>query len=99
MFEFIKRRFVVAEVDGIKFYSENALKNYLKERELKKSRMGKHMYTFEIPWYQKLGTVSEARVGLEGFGCFDYSIRESNGDVLIQYWSDRQLLKWKNTED
>lgn len=95
MFEFIKRRFVVAEVDGIKFYREKALKNYLKERELKKSRIGKHMYTFEIPWFQKFYTVSEARIGLENFGCFDYSINETYDGVTIQYWSDRQLLKWK----
>lgn len=94
MFDFIKRLFVVAEVDGIRFYRKNALKNYLKEKELSKSREGKHMYTFEIPWYQS-ETTSDIRVILEENGCFDYTISNDFGDITIKYWSPSIILKWK----
>ena len=95
MFDFIRKAFVVAEVDGIRFYREKALRRYLEEKELKKSGEGKHMYTFEIPWWQNTETTSVAKVHLEENGCFDYEVFENFGDITIKYWSPKILLKWK----
>ena len=96
MFDFIRKRFVVAEVDGIRFYSSKALHKYLEKKELQKSREGKHLYTFEIPWYQR-DIVSEAKVYLEERGCLDYTISDVfNGKIIIRYWHPNIILRWKN---
>jgi hypothetical protein len=95
MFSFLKRRLLVAEGDGIKFYSECALKNYLREKQTKESRKGKHLYTFEIPWWQK-ADVGRAKVILEEGGCFDYSVQHEGSFYRIQYWSEVILLRWKD---
>jgi hypothetical protein len=98
MFDFIKKRFVVAEVDGIKFYREKSLQNYLDWRDerdaLRRSRVGKFLYTFEIPWYQKMD-ISDAKIILEQNGCFDYSIKENGSFITVKYWAKECLLRWK----
>ena len=100
MFKFLKKLFniaVVAEVDGIKFYSTSALYKYLEKQKLEKSRAGKHLYTFEIPWHQN-DVVAYAQVGLEERNCFDYTVSENSiGDITIKYWSPQIILKWKKT--
>lgn len=97
MFGFLKKRLLVGEVDGIKFYSELALKNYLREKQIKESRKGKHCYTFDVPVTQ-LETVSAAKVALEELGCFDYIVQEDCIFYRIRYWSDRLLLRWNDTK-
>ena len=97
MFGFLKRRLLVAEVDGIRFYTERALKNYLLEKQIKESRKGKHLYTFEIPWYQK-ADIGRVKVMLEEGGCFDYSVKSEGTFFRIQYWSDSILLRWKTKD-
>ena len=97
MFGFLKKRMIVAEVDGIKFYSERVLKNYLREKQIKESRKGKHLYTFDVPVIQ-VETVSGAEVALEEAGCFDYRVIEGSLFYRIQYWSDRILLGWKTKD-
>ena len=94
MFDFIKRRFIIAEVDGIKFYSSKALHRYLAGKERDRLRKGKRMYTFEIPWYQR-NDAAVARNALEERGCFDYKVSNDGGNIIIQYWADHILLKWK----
>ena len=94
MFGFLKRRFVVAEVDGIRFYSDKSLRRYLEEREKNRSSEGMHMYTFEIPWYMP-SAVSRARVHLEKNGCFDYEVSGcSDSGYVVRYWSPEILLTW-----
>ena len=98
MFDFIKRRFVVAEVDGIKFYRDKSLQKYLvwkdEQEALRRSRVGKFLYTFEIPWYQKMD-ISDAKIQLEQNGCFDYSIKENGSVITVKYWAKDSLLRWK----
>ena len=98
MFDFIKKRLVVAEVDGIKFYRDKSLQKYLiwkdEQDALKQARKGKFLYTFEIPWYQKMD-VSNAKVILEQNGCFDYSIKENGSVITVKYWAKDSLLRWK----
>ncbi len=54
MFDFLKKRFVICEVDGIKFYTYKAFTRYLEERQERiatmESRSGKHCYSFDIPY-------------------------------------------------
>ena len=98
MFDFIKKRFVVAEVDGIKFYRDKSLQKYLDRRDERmakaKSREGKNCYTFEIPWYQR-DTVSDAKVILEKHGVFDYDVMETSNGYAVKYWSKSFILGWK----
>ena len=98
MFDFIKKRFVVAEADGIKFYRMKSLKEYLEWKEeqsvLRQSRIGKFCYTFEIPWYQKMD-VSDAKIQLEQNGCFDYSVKYNGSFITVKYWAKECLLRWK----
>ena len=88
MLDFIKKRFVVAEVDGIKFYRDKSLQKYLvwkaEQEALKQARKGKFLYTFEIPWYQKMD-VSDAKVVLEQNGCFDYSVKDNGSFITVKY--------------
>lgn len=99
MFDFIKKRFVVAEVDGIKFYRDKSLQEYLvwkdEQEALKQSRRGKFLYTFDIPWYQKMD-VSKAKVLLEQNGCFDYSITDNGSIITVEYWAEECILSWKS---
>ena len=98
MFDFIRKVFTVAEVDGIRFYREKALRRYLEEKELNKSREGKHLYTFEIPWYQR-DVIAEVKVYLEERGCFDYTISDIfDGKITIRYWHPNIILRWVKDE-
>ena len=95
MFGFLKKRMIVAKVDGIRFYTERALKNYLLEKQIKESRKGKHLYTFEIPWHQK-ADIGRVKVVLEEGGCFDYSVTNEGTFYRVQYWSEDILIRWKD---
>lgn len=90
---------MVAEADGIKFYREKTLHKYLEwksqHKKVEESRKGKHCYTFNIPLIQKYDLLTEAIVGLEKNGCFDYTIDEIVGYVRIKYWHDNCILRWK----
>lgn len=101
MLDFLKSLFAITEVDGIKFYRYKSFLKYLKQKaeneKLRKSRKGKNLYTFEIPWYQR-GLVSDAKTALEGLGCFDYIVEDEVDVSAVKYWANRQLLKWKNIE-
>ena len=98
MLDFIKKRFVVAEVDGIKFYRDKSLQKYLiwrdEQEALKQARKGKFLYTFEIPCYQRMD-VSDAKIQLERNGCFDYSVEDNGVFITVKYWAKECLLMWK----
>lgn len=86
--------FTVAEVDGIAFYSYEALNNYLKNKSRKE--MGMHLYS-----YRAMGerSVSICKSILESNNVFDYKCNRLPQwrDVYdIEYYSDRQLIKNKN---
>ena len=98
MFDFLKKRLVICEVDGIKFYTYKGFRRYLDERqELNaklESRAGKHCYTFDIPYYQKMD-IGNAKVLLEKNGCFDYEIHQKGEVFEVKYWSKKCILVWK----
>ena len=98
MFDFLKKRLVICEVDGIRFYTYKAFTRYLEERQERiaklESRTGKHCYSFDIPYYQKMD-IGTAKVLLEKHGCFDYEIHQ-NGEVFeVKYWAEDCILQWK----
>ena len=95
MFDWLKARAVVAEVDGIKFYRDESLRKYLEDRKRERDREGKMLYTFEIPWFL-WDTVCKAKVALEERGCFDYEVKDCGGVVVLQYWAPKILIKWKD---
>ena len=98
MFDFLKKRFVICEVDGIKFYTYKGFRRYLDERQeinaKLESRAGKHCYTFDIPYYQK-GDIGIAKIMLEKHGCFDYEIHNKGSVFEVKYWAEDCILQWK----
>lgn len=103
MFDFIKSRFVVAETDGIRFYTTKALLDYTEEKEkrerLKEQRKGKNLYTFDmVHGLWEIAELSRVKNILEANGCFDYEVVE--GDKLMQYsvkyWAHRALVGWND---
>lgn len=106
MLEWLKNKQRVAEVDGITFYSEAALKRYLADKKKKESRKGLRMYTFVVPWGQE-DVISVAVNALEIRGVFDYEIKRNGKfvddlvgsfpETVIKYWSKDPLLAWKQT--
>ena len=98
MFGFLKAPMLIAEVDGIRFYREKSLRKYLDGRDERmakaRSREGKNLYTFEIPWWQRY-TVSEAKVLLEKHGVFDYEVVSTADGYAVKYWSKNFVLGWK----
>lgn len=90
MFEWFRRLFAVAKVDGITFYSKSAFDEYMidKEREEK----GLHRYTFRTVGDIDLG---KAMILLEKQGVFDYSCERDCYMVNVfnvHYWSDHVIL-------
>lgn len=91
MFEWFRRLFAMAKVDGITFYSKSAFDEYMidKEREEK----GLHRYTHRVVGNIDLGRAINI---LEKRGVFDYSYEQDYyylADVFdVHYWSDRLIL-------
>ena len=95
MFGFLKRKFLVAEVDGIRFYSSSGLQKYLERKESLKRREGKHKFTFLIPEIYASSESNFAKaVNILESMCIEYEVsRNSDNMYVITYWSDSPILK------
>lgn len=94
MFGFIKRflgpRLRIAEVDGITFYLQSSLDEYLRCKERKEG--GKRLYTLRNLDDR---AVTKATNMLESVGCFDYEIdKEACWPFIeLRYYADKMILR------
>lgn len=95
MFGFFKRQCLVAETDGIRFYSSRGLQKYLERKESLKRREGKHKFTFLIPEIYSSSERNFAKaVNILESLCVEYEVdRNSDNMYVITYWSDSPILK------
>lgn len=110
MFNWLKKRFVVAETDGIKFYTFGAFCRYMErkqaEHEMRKnkerlelSRKGKHLYTFtlnrDLLSFER--EFCDAKNIIEARGVIDYEIQYEGSFVYFKYWATSPLVVRKGS--
>lgn len=78
-------RFKIAEVDGITFYTQDALNQYLHDKKVEEKRKGLHNYKVHcgcsrIQKNTALNILNQQNI-------FDVEVYKDNGDYIVSYWA------------
>ena len=88
-------RFKIAEVDGITFYTQNALNQYLHDKKVKEARKGLHNYKVYCgPLWELRDRAANL---LQQNNIFDFECyQDEHYNYIVSYWADHPIIVYKN---